>query len=341
MQVQDEVEKTAETKEIGVALDEFRDMQSGYSEQPQQDKVKIQPRIVSRFYDVVTNFYEYGWGTSFHFAPRAGGESLAASQRRMQEEIVRLLGLEAGMITGDIGCGIGGPLMHVARTSGADIVGINISKRQIRRGQVLVKKAGLEERCGFAHANFLDLPQPEGHFDAIYSIEAICHSPDRNRAFAEIFRTLKPGGKFVIFDWVLTELYDDNDARHKDIRGRVEYANATPNLFTAKEQFDCIRQAGFEILYAGDHALTSEPETPWYVSLESRDMSLSSLARMPVGRAITASVTRVLEWLRLAPAGTSDAARMLNVAADALVESGKLGIFTPSFLVHARKPEAA
>ena len=40
----------------------------------------------------------------------------------------------------------------------------------------------------------------------------------------------------------------------------------------------------------------------------------------------------------MAPAGTSEAARFLNVAADALVEAGELGIFTPSFLVHARKP---
>ena len=68
------------------------------------------------------------------------------------------------------------------------------------------------------------------------------------------------------------------------------------------------------------------------------EKSLSSLARIPAGRALTAGVTGVLERLRMAPAGTSEAARFLNVAADALVEAGELGIFTPSFLVHARKP---
>jgi len=338
---QEQAELAAEERKIGVALEEFRAMQSGYSEQTQQDKVNTQPRIVRRFYEAVTRFYEFGWGTSFHFAPRTRGENLAAAQRRQQKEIVRLLNLEAGMVAGDVGCGIGGPMMSIARMSGASIVGINISDHQIRRGNTLVKKAGLEDRCEFLHANFLDLPCADDHFDAMYSIEAICHSPDRPQAFREIFRTLKPGGKFVIFDWVLTDLYEDADARHKDIRKRFEYGNATPNLFTAQEQTEGIRSAGFEILYAADHALTSDPETPWYMSLEGRDFSLSSLARIPAGRFFTANFTKLLELLRVAPQGTSETAKLLNMAADALVEAGQLGIFTPCFLVHARKPEDA
>ena len=334
-------EVTSDERKISVALDEFREMQSGYSEKAQHDKVDIQPRIVRRFYEAVTRFYEFGWGTSFHFAPRTRGEKLVAAQRRQQEEIVRLLNLEAGMVAGDVGCGIGGPMMSIARMSGASIVGINISDHQIRRGNTLVKNAGLEDRCEFLHANFLDLPCADDHFDVVYSIEAVCHSPDRLQAFREIFRTLKPGGKFVIFDWVLTDLYEDANARHQDVRKRFEYGNAMPNLFTAQEQIECIRSAGFEILYAADHALTSDPETPWYMSLEGRDFSFSSLARIPAGRFFTANFTKLLELLRIAPQGTSETANLLNMAADALVEAGQLGIFTPCFLVHARKPEGA
>lgn len=334
-----EAEESATTLNMDEALGEFREMQSGYSEQAQPEKVRIQPRIVRRFYEVVTRFYEFGWGTSFHFAPRSRGENLAAAQRRQQEEIVRLLGLKAGMVAGDVGCGIGGPMMNIASASGAGIVGINISEHQIQRGRTLVEKAGLTDRCEFLHANYLDLPCADNHFDAMYSIEAVCHSPDRLKAFQETFRTLKPGGKFVIFDWALTELFDAADARHADIRKRIEYANATPDLFTAQEQIECIKTAGFEVVYAADHALDPDSETPWYMSLEGRDFSLSSMARTPAGRIFTANFTRILELLRLAPQGTSDTARMLNIAADALVEAGQLGIFTPCFLVHARKPE--
>jgi len=39
-------------------------------------------------------------------------------------------------------------------------------------------------------------------------------------------------------------------------------------------------------------------------------------------------------------AGTGESARILNEAADALVQAGEQGIFTPCYLVHARKPDA-
>ena len=35
-----------------------------------------------------------------------------------------------------------------------------------------------------------------GTFDAAYEIEATCHAPDRAACFAQIFKTLKPGGVF-------------------------------------------------------------------------------------------------------------------------------------------------
>jgi len=48
----------------------------------------------------------------------------------------------------------------------------------------------------------------------------------------------------------------------------------------------------------------------------------------------------MLERLRVVPAGTGESARILNEAADALVQAGEQGIFTPCYLVHARKPDA-
>ena len=339
MQQEEGIGAADETKKIDVALQEYRDIHARYSQQQHQDKVLAQPRIVRRFYDAVTGFYEFGWGSSFHFAPRANSKNLATCQHRLQEEVASLLNLEPGMTAGDAGCGVGGPLLHIAKFSGANIIGLNISTLQIKRGLASIRKAGLQDRCDIVHANFMDLPYGENHFDAMYSFEAVCHAPDRIRAYQEIFRTLKPGGQFVSCDWALTDKYDDSDPRHKDKRSRIEYANATPDLPTTQFQADSIKSVGFEILGADDYALKSDPDAPWHISLEGRDFSFSSFARTPFGRGFTAFVTKYLEMVRIAPRGTSDAARFLNIAADALVESGQLGIFTPSFLVQARKPE--
>lgn len=42
------------------------------------------PDFVNKFYSLITDFYEYGWGESFHFAAREKGESFEASIIRQE-----------------------------------------------------------------------------------------------------------------------------------------------------------------------------------------------------------------------------------------------------------------
>ena len=87
------------------------------------------------YYDLVTSFYEYGWGRSFHFAPRVPGESFKASIARHEHYLAHVLGLRPGMIVADLGCGVGGPLLEIARFSGASIVGVNSNAHQLGRAR--------------------------------------------------------------------------------------------------------------------------------------------------------------------------------------------------------------
>ncbi len=321
------------------ALDDFLEIKEFVEAQEDGDRaLREQPAMVSRFYDVVTRFYEYGWGQSFHFAPRRSGEGLHAAQRRQEAGVAELMELGPGMQVADLGCGVGGPLINIAKTTGANVTGMNLNAHQISRAESAVRRAGLQETCSFLLANFMDVPLEDGHFDAAYSYEAICHAPHKDRCFQEFHRLLRPGGQIALTEWCLTEHFDPNDPVHRDIRDRVELTNAVPNMLTTSRHVDAMREAGFEILSTRDQAFDSDPEWPWYRALQGRDFSLASFARAPAGRSLTAAVTRLLELLRIAPAGTGEAARILNVAADALVEAGEAGIFTPCFLVHARKP---
>jgi sterol 24-C-methyltransferase len=321
------------------ALDDYYEMKALNQAQDGDSRIREQPNVVSRYYDVVTQFYEYAWGQSFHFSARRKGENLVASQKRQEEGVGELLQLKPGMKVADVGCGVGGPLVTIGKATGASITGLNFNAHQIARGEQHVRKAGLDGTCDFLLANFMDVPLEDGHFDAIYSFEAICHAPDTAMLFEELYRLLKPGGEIAAIDWCLTERFDDANPKHRDIRDRIEFSNATPDLLTTQQQLDVMKQVGFEVLSATDQAAQSDPETPWYMALQGRDISLASLARIPAGRSFTTGVTKVLEKLRIAPPGTSEASELLNVAADSLVEGGESGIFTPMFLVHARKPE--
>ena len=52
--------------------------------------------MVNAYYDLVTDFYEFGWGDAFHFAPRYRGESFLASLARHQHFLARWLRVEPG-----------------------------------------------------------------------------------------------------------------------------------------------------------------------------------------------------------------------------------------------------
>ena len=248
--------------------------------------------------------------------------------------MAELLDLGPGTRAVDIGCGVGGPLINIAKATGASITGLNFNTYQIARG----RRAGIQRTCDFLLANYMDVPLADGSFDAAYSFEAICHAPDKLLCLQEIWRLLRPGGQIALTEWCLTDLFDDKDPTCRDVRDRVEFANATPNLLTASQFVAATREAGFEVLSSRDQALESDPDFPWYRSLQGRDASIASIARTPAGRRFTAKVTALLERLRVAPTGAGEVSRILNEAADALVEAGEAGIFTPCFLVHARKP---
>ena len=321
------------------ALDDFLELKELAANKGGDRALRGQPQMVSRFYDVVTKFYEYGWGQSFHFAPRRSGEGLHAAQRRQEDGVAELLELGPDTRVVDIGCGVGGPLINIAKVTGAHITGLNFNAYQIGRGRRAARRAGLRGTCDFLLANYLDVPLADGSFDAAYSFEAICHAPDRDLCLRELWRLLAEGGRIALTEWCLTPLFDRNDPVHRDIRDRVEFANATPNLPTTSQFVATVEAAGFEVLSSRDQARESDPDSPWYRSLQGRDVSLASLARIPAGRWFTAKATSLLERLRVAPAGTGEASRILNGAADALVQAGEAGIFTPMFLVHARKPD--
>lgn len=326
----------ANPNDLSNALRDYRALRASASVEP--GTARSHSTLVSRYYDAVTPFYEYAWGTSFHFAPRRRGESLSASLRRYEQDIARLLDLRPGMRVADVGCGVGGPMVTIALASGANITGININARQTATGERLLRKNGLAGNCGFLLADFLDVPLEEGYFDAAYALETLCCAEHTEDAYVELFRLMRPGGEIAAVDWCLTDCFDAGNPDHRDVRRRIEGGNATPNLLTTAAEAEAARQAGFEVLSTSDLATAGDPQTPWYRALQGRDLSFSSFARTPVGRIFTATATRLLERLRIAPAGTSEAAELLNVAADALVEGGELGIFTPAFLVHARKP---
>ena len=149
---------------------------------------------------------------------------------------------------------------------------------------------------------------------------------------------LRPGACFAGYDWCVTESFDPANAEHRRIKNDIMIGNGLPDIATTSEVSAALQGAGFELLEARDRAPEADPETPWYRALQGRDFSLSSIPRTPAGRALANLTLRVGERLRLFPEGARAVSTILNAGADALVDGGRSGVFTPMFYFLARKP---
>jgi len=332
--VTDIMQHSLPAERVQTVVDEYRAFHAG----PLETRRAEHATMVNHFYDLVTDFYEFGWGQSFHFAPMFRGEAFAASIARHEHWLAARLGLVRGMRVLDLGCGVGGPMRAIARFSGATIVGVNNNDYQIARGHQQNVQAGLAGLCSFQKADFMSLPFEDDSFDAIYAIEATCHAPDKSRLFAEVARVLKPGAHFAGYEWCTTDTYRPDNAEHRWIKKEIEKGNALPDLASTTAVLDALQAAGLEILDSRDVAPDADFETPWYRPLCGR-LSLDGFKHTAVGRASTHALVWTLEQLRIAPRGSTATSSFLQAAATALVRGGESGIFTPMFYFHARKAE--
>ena len=293
--------------------------------------------MINNYYDVVTDFYEHGWGQSFHFAARTRRESFDASLARAEYYLALRLGLKAGMKVLDVGCGVGGPMRSIARFSGATIEGVNNNDYQLEKVSDHNREAGLSHLCSGFKGDFMNLGVADQTYDAAYQIEATCHAPDKTGAFEEIHRVLKPGALFTGYEWCMTEAYDPTDPRHQWIKSEIETGDGLPDIASIPETIQALEAAGFEVLDSFDAALVSDPETPWYLPLRGETSSLLGLRRGRLGRRIARRTIGILETLGIAPKGSKEVSQMLGRAAEGLIAGGETGIFTPSFFFLARK----
>jgi len=297
----------------------------------------VYTKTTETFYNLITDFYEYGWGQSFHFAPKWDSETFEQAIKRYEHWFAAQIGATKGMRVLDVGCGIGGPMREVWKYSQATITGVNITKEHIQRAIRYNERDGVKD-CDFIQADFNEIPVPDNTFDAIYDFEATLHSTDRPRTFKELCRVLKPGGKIISAQYCLLDAYNEKDPVHRDIIRRIDntngcYCHGNTVASTSKAFTD----AGFKIIKSED-VFDTMGTVPFHSVFV--DKTGGRFFGTKTGRAVTTSILTVGEALRILPKGTVEVQNMLIGAADSFTEAGERKLLTPGYVFICEKPAA-
>jgi sterol 24-C-methyltransferase len=295
--------------------------------------------LANMYYDLVTDFYEYGWGSSFHFAPRHKYEGFHASIARHEHYLAMKMKMEKDQKILDVGCGVGGPAREIARFSEAHVTGLNNNAYQIKRAKARTIQEDLVGRVDFVKGNFMEIPYADESFDGVYEIEATAHAKDKVECYKELLRVVKPGGYFGSYEWCLTDKYDATNERHKELKWMIEIGDGLPDIAHTSEVVAALKEAGWEVLEAEDLVYKEQDcHISWYDNLVPKYELSHNFQHTWLGRNVLAGFVGTLELVGLAPAGTGDVSAFLNKAADGLVGGGQEEIFTPMFFTLARKP---
>lgn len=169
-------------------------------------------------------------------------------------EIPRLLRLNPASSVLEIGCGSGRYALQIAKTVGCTVLGVDSNEPGIHNANSLARAANLSGRVIFRHCDASQkLPVADNTMDAAFANDVMCHIPGRQSVLREVFRILKPLGRFVFSD----ALVIGGIVSHQEIatRSSIGYYLFSP----PGHNEELIRQAGFELLEARDttaHAAT-------------------------------------------------------------------------------------
>ena len=300
--------------------------------------------LTKHYYNLVTDFYEYGWGSSFHFCTFFKGEPFRQAIARHEHYLASKMNINENMHVLDVGCGVGGPATEISRFTGCKVTGLNNNDYQIERATYKAKQNGLSDKLNFVKGDFMQMDFPAETFDAVYAIEATVHAPVLEGVYSEIYKVLKPGGTFGVYEWVMTDEYDENNEEHRRIAYGIEVGDGIPKMYKKEVADKALRNVGFEIIYEKDLADNND-EIPWYAPLAGDWKYVQTIGDLwtyfrtsATGRKITTLTVGALEKVGFAPKDSVKVTEALEEAAIYLVEGGKQKLFTPMMLYVAKKP---
>jgi ubiquinone/menaquinone biosynthesis C-methylase UbiE len=176
-------------------------------------------------------------------------------------EIIDALNLTADSHVLDLGSGLGGPARTLAELTGCTITGIDLTPEFCEVATTLSEWTGLSDRTRFHVGDATATDLPDAAMDAALTVHVAMNISDKHALYAEAFRVLRPGGRFVVYDVLQGE--------GGDVHYPVPWAHdsSTSFLATPQDMRELLPAAGFEIMSEVD---STDASLAWFQQTRAR-----------------------------------------------------------------------
>ena len=146
--------------------------------------------------------------------------------QKIKPIILDSLQLRGGAAVLDLGCGSGADAVDIARRVGSSgaVTGVDASEAMIAEARRRTAGAGLP--VSFEVGNAIALRFGEGAFDACRAAKLIMHIAEPSRAFSEMVRVTKTGGRIAVFDFDWDTFIIDSPQRETTRRIVSSFCNS-------------------------------------------------------------------------------------------------------------------
>jgi len=175
--------------------------------------------------------------------------------------------IKEGDIVLDLGSGAGNDVFIARRMAGVKgkVVGLDMTEKMIEKANDNKTKLGYEN-VEFVLGDIEQMPFDDNMFDLVISNCVLNLVPDKEKAFSEIFRVLKPGGHFCISDIVIEGVLPE-----KLYEVATLYVGCVSGALNQDTYLDIVKNSGFSKVQIRKEKQINIPDTVYLKYLEQSE----------------------------------------------------------------------
>jgi tocopherol O-methyltransferase len=221
----------------------------------------IQKSVIRNHYDISTLFYRLMWGPHIHHGYWLANESPAAAQIQLTSTLAGLARMQPNSVVYDIGCGMGGSSIWLAKNLQCHVTGVTLSPVQRRWASTSASLKRISPRPTFRCEDAESTQFPNGSADVVWSIECTEHLFNKPAFFEKAASWLKPGGRFALCAWLAGE--SPMSESHEQQAMRVCEGMFCPSLGSQSDYVDWFERAGLKVTAKG--IWTNQVKQTWEI----------------------------------------------------------------------------